>query len=115
MKNSRLHTNQENNFRDFPGGPVIKNPSSNAGDAGLIPGWGTKIPRAAKCGAAGVGGGLMRDKQAAHEPFWGQWKYSVWYNNDGYRFLYVCANSQSEPECKLWTLDDDVSMWVHQL
>ena len=33
--------------RDFPGGPVVKNPPSSAGDAGLIPGWGTKIPHAA--------------------------------------------------------------------
>ena len=35
---------------DFPGGPVVKNPPSNAGDAGLIPCRGTKIPclRAAK-------------------------------------------------------------------
>ena len=31
---------------DFPGGPVVKNPLSNAGDAGSIPGWGTKIPHA---------------------------------------------------------------------
>ena len=34
-------------MRDFPGGPVIKNPPSNAGDAGSIPGRGTKIPHAA--------------------------------------------------------------------
>ena len=34
-------------LRDFPGGPVVKNPPSNAGDVGLIPGWGTKIPHAA--------------------------------------------------------------------
>ena len=33
--------------RDFPGGPVVKNPSCSAEDAGLIPGQGTKIPRAA--------------------------------------------------------------------
>ena len=33
--------------RGFPGGPVVKNPPSNAGDAGSIPGWGTKIPHAA--------------------------------------------------------------------
>ena len=32
--------------RDFPGGPVVKNPSCSAGDAGSIPGQGTKIPRA---------------------------------------------------------------------
>ena len=31
---------------DSPGGPVVENPPSNAGDAGLIPGWGTKIPHA---------------------------------------------------------------------
>ena len=33
-------------FQDFLGGPVVKNPPSNAGDTGLIPGWGTKISRA---------------------------------------------------------------------
>ena len=33
----------KNSCRDFPGGPVVKNPPSNAGDAGLIPGQGTKI------------------------------------------------------------------------
>ena len=32
--------------RDFPGGPVVKNPPSNAGDMGSIPGWGAKIPQA---------------------------------------------------------------------
>ena len=31
---------------DFPGGPVIKNPPSNAGNVGSIPGQGTKIPYA---------------------------------------------------------------------
>ena len=29
---------------DFPGGKVVKNLPSSAGDAGSIPGWGTKIP-----------------------------------------------------------------------
>ena len=33
-------------YRDFPGGTVLKNPPSNAGDTGWIPGWGTKIPHA---------------------------------------------------------------------
>ena len=31
---------------DFPGGPVVKNLPSNAGDAGSIPGQETKIPHA---------------------------------------------------------------------
>ena len=34
-------------IRDFPGDPVVKNPPSNAGDAGSIPVWGAKVPRAA--------------------------------------------------------------------
>ena len=33
--------------RDVPGGPVVKNLPSNAGDVCSIPGRGTKIPRAA--------------------------------------------------------------------
>ena len=30
----------------FPGSPVVETLPSNAGGAGLIPGWGAKIPRA---------------------------------------------------------------------
>ena len=37
----------KNNIGDFPGGPVVKNTPSNAGDTGSIPGRGTKIPHAA--------------------------------------------------------------------
>ena len=33
--------------RDFTGGPMLKNPPSNAGDVGSIPDQGTKIPHAA--------------------------------------------------------------------
>ena len=32
----------------FPGGPLIKNPPCSAGDAGSIPGQGTKLPHAAE-------------------------------------------------------------------
>ena len=31
---------------DFPGGPLVKNPPSDAGDAGLIPAQGLRIPHA---------------------------------------------------------------------
>ena len=31
---------------DFPGGPVVKNPTLSMRDAGSIPGQGTKIPHA---------------------------------------------------------------------
>ena len=34
-------------FRDFPGGPVVKDLPSNERDVGSSPGWGTKIPHAA--------------------------------------------------------------------
>ena len=37
---------ESNTVRDFPGDPVAKNLSCNARAAGLIPGWGTKIPHA---------------------------------------------------------------------
>jgi len=30
-------------FRDFHGGPVVRNPPSNTGDTGWIPGQGTKV------------------------------------------------------------------------
>ena len=34
--------------RDFSGGAVVKNPPSNAGDMGSIPGQGTRTPHAAE-------------------------------------------------------------------
>ena len=34
-------------FGGLPSDPVVKNPPSNTGDAGSIPGWGTKSPHAA--------------------------------------------------------------------
>ena len=34
------------NLRDLPGGPAVKSLPCNAGDVGLIPGQGTKIPHA---------------------------------------------------------------------
>ena len=32
-------------LRDFPGGPMVKNPPCNAGEGGLMLGRGTKIPQ----------------------------------------------------------------------
>lgn len=32
--------------RDFPGGPLVENLPSKAGDEGLISAWGTKVPHA---------------------------------------------------------------------
>ena len=47
----RILSLQNKDFRknftwDFPGGPVVKNPSSNERDVGFIHGWDTKIPPA---------------------------------------------------------------------
>lgn len=38
----------KNHDRGFPGIPVAKSPLCHAGDAGLIPDWGTRIPQAVK-------------------------------------------------------------------
>ena len=38
-------------MRNFPGGPVVKNPPCNAGGETSIPGWGTKIPHATRKGS----------------------------------------------------------------
>ena len=38
---------KKNTVCDFSGGPEVKNPPSNTGDVGSIPGWGTNIPQAA--------------------------------------------------------------------
>ena len=38
------------NEGDFSGSPVVKISPSNAGSVGSIPGWGTKIPHATRCG-----------------------------------------------------------------
>ena len=37
---------KNNNDKNFPGGSVVKNPPSNTGGGGLIPGQGTKISHA---------------------------------------------------------------------
>ena len=37
---------KKRHLEDIPGGPVVKNLPSNAGDIGSIPGQGTKIPHA---------------------------------------------------------------------
>ena len=44
LKATHLQLNRE--IQDSPGGPVVKNPPSNAGHKGLIPGQGTKISHA---------------------------------------------------------------------
>ena len=43
---SAYQLDNKNSSGDFPGGPVVKNPPSNAGDVGSIPCRGTKIPHA---------------------------------------------------------------------
>ena len=41
-KQNKLRPSIESSLWDFPGDPVVKNPPSNAGDMGSIPGPGTK-------------------------------------------------------------------------
>ena len=42
------HHNQDTEHRHFSGCPVVKTPPYNAGAAGSIPSWGTKIPHATR-------------------------------------------------------------------
>ena len=43
----KTQATKANTVREFPGGPVVTNLSSNAGNMVSTPGWGTKIPYAA--------------------------------------------------------------------
>ena len=49
------------NQRDFPGGPVTKNPPFSAGNVGSIPGWGSRISHA-------LGTKSCPPRQKAHMP-----------------------------------------------
>ena len=42
-----FYTIHKNKLKGFPGGAVVENLPANAGDLGLIPGQGSKIPHAA--------------------------------------------------------------------
>ena len=46
LQSRNLFNKFKTQWTDSPGGLVIKNPPSNAGDASSIPGRGTKIPHA---------------------------------------------------------------------
>ena len=43
-KDAITQLKKKNVCRDFPGGPVVRNPPCNARDTGSIPGRETKIP-----------------------------------------------------------------------
>ena len=45
-KTTTIATKKKLWYKDLPEGPVVKTSPSNAGDAGSIPVWGTKIPHA---------------------------------------------------------------------
>ena len=53
---------------DFPGGPVVKNPPSNAGDKCSIPGHGTKIPHATKTQHSQNNNNNTKKKTHSQEP-----------------------------------------------
>ena len=52
--------------RDFPDGPVVKNPPSSSGGTGSIPGQGTKIPHAV--GQQGCVPQLLSSRASTREP-----------------------------------------------
>ena len=54
---SRRKMTSKSLSRNVPGDPVLRNLHDNAGDAGLIPGQGTKIPHEAQQGSQGIAAG----------------------------------------------------------
>ena len=55
--------------RGFPGGSVVKNPPTNAGDTGLVPGWGR---------SPGGGHGNPRQRSCLENPLErGAWRVTV--------------------------------------
>ena len=59
---------------DLPGGPVVKNPPCDAGDAGSILGWGAGIPRAAEQLDLHMGlGGSPQAAAADAQALWSLW------------------------------------------
>ena len=68
---------------DVPGGPVVKNPFCHAGDAGSIPGRGTKIPRAA---------GQLSPQAATTEPTCHNYRAHVLWS--------LRATTREEPACR---------------
>ena len=50
MWDEQIKKKKEDIYRDFPNGPVVKTPPSNAGCTGSVPSRGTKIPHAVQCG-----------------------------------------------------------------
>ena len=59
-------------MRDFPDGPVVKNPPSNARDLGSVPGWGTKILHAAGQLSPNITTIESRSPQLARSPHSGE-------------------------------------------
>ena len=72
---------KERGARDFPGGPVVKNPPSTIGNVGSIPGQGTKISHAVRQPSPHTitreacvrqqGPSIAREKKSGELP-WGQ-------------------------------------------
>ena len=58
-------------IKDFPGGPVVKNPLCNAGDMGSTPGQGTKIPHALEqLSPHATTTEPVHHNQGVHGPWW---------------------------------------------
>ena len=74
-------------YRDFPGGPVVKNPPSSAGDAGSIPGRRNKIPH-----AAGQLSPCITTTKPAHHNYWAR---TLWRPCTTTREKSTCHNERS--------------------
>ena len=90
-QNSYVEILTLNRTWDFPGGPVVKNPPSNIGDAGSIPGRGTNIPHA-------VGQlSLARHNYWARVP---QWESLPAANYRAHALWNLCFTTREKPVCR---------------
>lgn len=86
-------------FRDFFGGPLVKNPPFEAGDAGLIPGWGSETPEAA--GQLNLGGTAGEPEHCSAE------RLRAWASPESpehtARKAQCCEEGPGQPEAKIKT------------
>ena len=75
---------------------MVKNPLSNVEDPGSTPGWGTKIPHAARCSQKKYNGNpptakLLSPLHALFSP-----------NSTVFRYFFLCSGLAPSLECQLY-------------
>ena len=86
LTDSLCDSNLKYKLGDFPGGPVVKNLPSNAGDMGSSPGRGTEIPQ-----ATGQLSTHATTREPEHRNYWAR---ALWSPRATTREKLVCLNEE---------------------